>query len=459
MKNNFISIVNTFIFLIIGMFLFFHITYVFRPLTHENQNFKGFYAEPKNSLDVVFIGSSGVRAAVDPVIIYDDIGITSYIVATSNLNPRAIPYLITEAHKTQQAAMYIIEISSAKHSQEEWIEINQKSNGSVRNITDGMKFSVNYFNCIRNVFYIKDKLTYYFDLLYYHDNWSKELLVNALKDNSLWNYKKETSNKGHIMWESARKQVPIEYGENETDSMYTWDLSVLSEIIEFCDNHSINAIYYVPSNNTMNSKDFAILDDFFREKNKTFWFMNEYKQYTNLNYEEDFYDSSHLSVSGAVKETHVLANLLENENITENAAIVNDSWNNILRVHNEELDSSLNNLRNYIDNRIDYSLGAEICDNYLKFYISVNNDFSTEYAWYVEHADNSGDLKRDRVDWYTDEKEHSFDLSELEVGISYQIRFFIRNKEGEEGAESKIVAYLNWDEDNQKYKLISNFDE
>ena len=39
---------------------------------------KGFYEEPKNSLDVIFMGNSDVYRGISPITLWDEYGIASY---------------------------------------------------------------------------------------------------------------------------------------------------------------------------------------------------------------------------------------------------------------------------------------------------------------------------------------------------------------------------------------------
>ena len=78
-----------------GVFLYLiaHITYVLRTNTEEKRNLMGFYYEKNNSLDAVFIGSSSLWRSINPLLIYEDYGIASYIIATSAQRPSSLYYL------------------------------------------------------------------------------------------------------------------------------------------------------------------------------------------------------------------------------------------------------------------------------------------------------------------------------------------------------------------------------
>ena len=89
MKKNGQFFVGTIIVIIVVLYFTVHITYVLREPTLEKINLMGFYAEEANSLDAVFIGSSTLRSSINPVELYKDFGITSYVIATSSQIGRA----------------------------------------------------------------------------------------------------------------------------------------------------------------------------------------------------------------------------------------------------------------------------------------------------------------------------------------------------------------------------------
>ena len=69
----------------------------------------GFYEEEKNSIDVIFIGSSNCFCTVNPLILYEKYGITAYDFASSS-QPMNISLLyLKEALKTQNPKVVALE--------------------------------------------------------------------------------------------------------------------------------------------------------------------------------------------------------------------------------------------------------------------------------------------------------------------------------------------------------------
>ena len=61
---------------------------------------QSFYKLPKNTVDAVYIGSSGVKEFYIAPEGFADNGIAVYPIAASHQSSAAIPYLIEEVHKT-----------------------------------------------------------------------------------------------------------------------------------------------------------------------------------------------------------------------------------------------------------------------------------------------------------------------------------------------------------------------
>lgn len=193
MKKNGQFFVGTIIVIIVVLYFTVHITYVLREPTLEKINLMGFYAEEANSLDAVFIGSSTLRSSINPVELYKDFGITSYVIATSSQRPSALLYFLKEAQKLQKDAVYVLDINLVRHDLEVW---NEQNEGSLRHITDGMKYSYNRVLCINDIV-PQRKIEYLFDIVKYHDNIKTQLNWND------WNFERNNPWKGFNMLTTA----------------------------------------------------------------------------------------------------------------------------------------------------------------------------------------------------------------------------------------------------------------
>jgi hypothetical protein len=81
-----------------------------RPIQMSRYTVSGFYKEPKNTLDIVSVGSSQCYTAVVPAILWRDYGWTSYDFCVEQQPFAASLYYIKEAHKRHPNAMILLEV-------------------------------------------------------------------------------------------------------------------------------------------------------------------------------------------------------------------------------------------------------------------------------------------------------------------------------------------------------------
>lgn len=157
------------LFTIITFFFFIQMTYIFRgTLAHTRNNICGFYAEEKNSLDVVIIGTSSTFSAIMPMELWGNYGIAAYNMCTNVLFEDAIRFHVREMKKTQNPQLLIIDTAPFLYGHKSSIFADVDSH--LRYNTDGLSISRNRIDLINTVIPRGDRLEYYLDLFYYHNN-------------------------------------------------------------------------------------------------------------------------------------------------------------------------------------------------------------------------------------------------------------------------------------------------
>ncbi len=181
---------RAFIFLALFLFLLMALTYIIRTNGGVKDRFVGFYAEKKDTLDVILVGSSPVYPTYSAPRLYGEYGIASYPLSSNNQRPKAIRYLLQEAQKTQDPSLFLIELKMFTMPDEEW----EDTMVFTRGVTDNMKYSLNRIAAINAL--VSDKsqrYTYYFDIFKYHSNWKTLFLPSQL---ACWRYEKPHPLKG-----------------------------------------------------------------------------------------------------------------------------------------------------------------------------------------------------------------------------------------------------------------------
>ncbi|MBR5343794.1 MAG: hypothetical protein IK149_07850 [Oscillospiraceae bacterium] len=114
MKTNvFKLIIRSIAFLLIFCLLLTLATLVFLPKRNcedsESAQVAGFYKEPDNTLDVLFLGSCNMYSSVSPVLIYEQYGITGYAMCCPDEEMSTSYYYLREALKHQDLKMVVVE--------------------------------------------------------------------------------------------------------------------------------------------------------------------------------------------------------------------------------------------------------------------------------------------------------------------------------------------------------------
>lgn len=87
---------------------------------------RGFYEEPQNSLDVLYLGASTVRNGVAPLVMYRDYGFTGYSRATSMQIPEISWYLLQETLQTQDIKVVVMDVSMLYADLEDVAGVSEK---------------------------------------------------------------------------------------------------------------------------------------------------------------------------------------------------------------------------------------------------------------------------------------------------------------------------------------------
>ena len=199
------------------------VTYIVRTSGDTKDRFSGFYAEKRNTIDVIMTGSSPVYPYYSAPALYGELGIAGYPLSSNNQRPKAIKYLLEEAQKTQEPSLFIIEMRMLSMPDEEW----EDTMAFTRGVTDNMKYSLNRVRAVNAL--VSDKSqrhTYYFDIFKYHSNWKMLFLPSQLAH---WRYE----NPSHLKGLEIKTGVgPIEYEDFSDVSKMHWAYEYIKEMAQ-----------------------------------------------------------------------------------------------------------------------------------------------------------------------------------------------------------------------------------
>ncbi len=289
------KVIKIIIFLIIFYFL---LVNIFKILWLDKNSIGYFHDEPKNSLDVVYIGSSNAYAHFNTVLAYDKYGFTTGMVSADAQNVAVTKYMLIEAQKYQKPKVFVIDIGRICDD-----DLYIFSEGDIRKTTDSMTFSKNRKEAIDTLLKYRDTekdkyINYYISLFMYHNTWKNITEKKFVGDENLY--------KGYVFsWDTSRTepQEKLEWVDNYID-MPEEDEKILLDLIDYIKSNNLNVLFVIPRK--------AFDEEYMGRFNTAISIINENGlKVLNFNNMDDFdvdfntdlYNAGHLNVYGATKYT------------------------------------------------------------------------------------------------------------------------------------------------------------
>lgn len=315
---------------VVGIVMF---SYLLRPITVSRKNICGFYAEEKNTLDVVYIGGSAVYTYWEGLQAWNDYGYTSYNFATDAIQPQVLEYVIEEILKSQEPELLLIDLRPFQYGDELNKQdglINMNRTAPFRNVSDNFKFSTNRIRMIENTSPSgEEKWTYHFELSKYHS-----LLGTVLSDEQ-WKYtdnEEPLYTKGFWPREGVLK---IDYSDtSDIKEMLKLEEpldSMFKSLLAYCNDKNLKVLFVV-HNYQISKEDqmkYNYMESLIEEYGHDYLNANDYFKEIGLNVQSDFYDYNHVNLIGADKYTNFLAKYIhENYELQDHRSDPDyQSWN------------------------------------------------------------------------------------------------------------------------------------
>lgn len=334
-------IIKIICFFLIGVLLFYIATKILIPkwITVKDNRMtyiiNGFYNEPKDSLDVVFMGNSDVYRGISPIKLWDEYGIASYNFVSSGQRMWTAYYLMEECLKYQNPKLIVLNMDSAFNE-------SNSSESNYRKAFDNMKIGKNKINAIMDPvfgFSNKDKLSYIFPIFRYHSRWSelKDTDFSKAFENNKFAYKgmdlittiKPYTKENSYMQKNQKNEVI-----GEKSSKY------LKKIVDLCKQKNIELLLIeIPSAESWSTDLSNKTAEFAKANNLEFIDMNlNYKEF-GFDWNTDTSDGGdHLNVYGAEKVSNYLGKIIQEKYEVPNRK--NDqkysSWNQDSEVYKND---------------------------------------------------------------------------------------------------------------------------
>ena len=304
------TIIKSLLFVAVFLFLLRTVSYVVRTNGSVKDRFSGFYAEPKNTIDAVIIGSSPVAPYYCTPKMFNDYGQVVYPLSSNAQRPCAAIGLTKEVYKRQSPQLMIYEVRMYLSD-----DHNLTNNMSyTRGVTDNLKYSPNRISVINKM--VKGNTnennnepldSYYFDIMKYHSNWGMLFMPYEWRN---WNYTAYDRYKGYEFKDTVG---PCEYAD-ESGVTGTADIPPeqkenLDNLILYLQEHDQDALFiaspYLEDEDA--KKKYNYVEQIVTKAGYRFLDLNDHVSEMGLDYNTDIADyGTHVNSIGAEKCTDYL---------------------------------------------------------------------------------------------------------------------------------------------------------
>ncbi len=300
---------------------------------HGIDQLEGIYKQPKNTMDVVFMGTSHVHCGINTGLLWEKYGIASYDYSGAEQPLWMTYHYLKELYKYQSPKMIVLDLYAPARFKEDY-----QYDWMAENI-HGMRFSLNKLQMIRASIEPHRIDDYFPSFAVYHSRYD-DLKEEDFND-FFWNEHEQIAFKGFTPYWEQMPQIKPEIGDVESGGLSDKSEKYLRKIMELTKEHGSElALIVVPYViKEEDKKTYNRILEIATEEGIYFVDYNEYYEEMGLDFITDFNDESHLNYWGSCKFTDFLGSYLEcRMEIPDRSGLEEyDSWNDNADLIYEEL--------------------------------------------------------------------------------------------------------------------------
>ncbi len=276
----------------------------------KNDTLDGFYYEEDHTLDILFFGSSHAYCGINPHILWQELGVTSYNLGQPEQQLWTTYYYMKEAFKHQRPQVVFLDVLTVNYDE----PYRPLDNSNIN--LDDLELNVTKLENIQASVEPSNRPYFVFKLLKNKGNWK-----NLKKENFTTHFTHlKHYNKGYReefgIYKNEKPQYPVTEEVGILPEKVTF---YLEKIINLCEENNIQLVFmktpiYVSEEA---GRRYNKVKELARERNLPFLDFNEKYDELGLDFKEDYLDElKHLNFRGAEKLSRYLANYLkENFNL------------------------------------------------------------------------------------------------------------------------------------------------
>lgn len=242
-NRDYIVLRRVLLFVLIGSLIFVGMCFFFQPAWKDWANYDtthGFYSEPCNTIETIFLGSSVADNGFIPMELYRDYGICAYNLGMEQQPMLASYYWSEEAYRLHAETLktIVLDVSMMRRT---------PSDSFYQKGLDGMKFSPVKLRAVMDYTEnFNEALSYLIPFFEYHSRWSSitktdydKLSYSTVKCVRGYNF-----SLSHYTLDYDDIPVPNFFNDNEEEEVQldASSLFFLNKLIKFCDAHGIKLV-------------------------------------------------------------------------------------------------------------------------------------------------------------------------------------------------------------------------
>lgn len=303
--KKFIKNIILFLLFILGLFiLLYQASYILQPKKHFGVQYY-FSKLPKDSVDIVFIGTSHQYCSLDPDLLYEEYGIESYMLATSSQTAPMSYYAAMEAIELQHPEKIVLEVC---YFSNDWRTLSRTMS---HYFLDGMPSCKAKYLAIEDLIKEEDRIYFYLPLGVYHSRWKELEKLDFTND--------YVSKRGgvHIEETDENSEIPV-IAPDEKEPMPEEAEKYMDMLVALCKENNVELILYAAPFNALNDTD-EQMESLLRRQ-RVYNYISDYAEKNQLEYhnlfyeldqfgldnETDWLDSQHLNCKGQAKLTRYM---------------------------------------------------------------------------------------------------------------------------------------------------------
>ncbi|MDY3903214.1 hypothetical protein [Peptoniphilus sp.] len=293
----------------------------------------GFFNETED-YNAMFFGSSHTYCSFEPLVIYENTGVKSYVLGSQKQPLQITASYVKEALRIKHPSVIFVDIQSSIYKIQEDASV-------VNSYSDYLPMSKNKIEMIVKKVPKEFKAISILPLVSYHSRWDE------LKDED-YNFDKNSYKdylKGYVLLKGQSKDFKKDIVQDKDiylNSISAFDeknylkenLKAFDEIIDLANRNGVK-LYFVKTpvyDYNLYKKNINTIENYLEKKGATFIDFNKFYDEINLT-KDDFYDPHHLNVKGAEKFNLFFIDYMKKEGIFQENLANDKAWQENIKIY------------------------------------------------------------------------------------------------------------------------------